>query len=221
MNQRCPLCYADRSNRLAVLEEKVYWRCEVCRLVYLPRAYQLDPAEEKARYELHENDPGDESYRAFLGRLAERLLPRLTPGDRGLDYGAGPAPTLSLMLREWGHTMNTYDPYFPSDPGALDRRYDFITCTETAEHFRHPAREFRRFNHLLKAGGWLGIMTRMTERLRTREVPFENWHYRRDETHVCFYSRSTMRWIAERFGWQCYCPEDDLILFYKAHLLER
>jgi hypothetical protein len=42
------------------------------------------------------------------------------------------------MLAEAGHAMALYDPFFRPDPAALERDYDFITCTETAEHFHHP-----------------------------------------------------------------------------------
>jgi len=44
----------------------------------------------------------DPRYRRFLARLAEPLIAHLPKGARGLDFGCGPGPTLSLMLREAG-----------------------------------------------------------------------------------------------------------------------
>jgi hypothetical protein len=49
-------------------------------------AEHLDPGEERARYDEHENDPHDPAYRAFLERVAAPLAERLEPGARGLDY---------------------------------------------------------------------------------------------------------------------------------------
>ena len=48
------------------------------------------------------------------------------------------------MLRESGHEMTDYDPIFQPDDAAVAEgaQYDFVTCTEVAEHFHNPAREF-------------------------------------------------------------------------------
>ena len=37
--------------------------------------------------------------------------------------------------------------------------YDFITCTETAEHFVAPRDDFLRLDGMLARGAWLGVMT--------------------------------------------------------------
>jgi len=170
------------------------------------------PAEERARYDTHENDPADVRYRAFLSRLATPLMERLSPGAVGLDYGSGPGPTLSVMLTEAGFPTSDYDPFFAPDTGVLQRTYDFITCTETAEHFFRPAREFQTFDRLLRAGGWLGVMTEGP----APDVALADWHYARDPTHVCFYSRRTMEWIGGEHGWTPEFPHRNVTLFHKG-----
>ncbi len=170
-----------------------------------------EPAAEKAHYETHENDREDPRYRAFLGRLATPLVERLPPGARGLDYGSGPGPALSVMLEEQGFPMSLYDPFYAPDAACLERAYDFITCTETAEHFHAPQMEFDRLNTLLKPGGWLGIMTEVFE----EEGSFPDWWYRKDPTHVCFYRGETFRWLAGRFGWEWERPGRTVVLFRK------
>jgi len=166
---------------------------------------------ELARYRLHRNSPDDAGYRAFLGRLVEALAPRLQPPMDGLDYGSGPGPTLSRMLEEKGHRVRLYDPFFAPDAAALRRRYDFITCTETVEHFHRPTAELRRLDRLLRPGGWLGIMTGM----RRAGRPLRAWWYAQDPTHVCFYERRTMLWIARRHDWRALFPRPDIVLFRK------
>jgi len=98
-----------------------------------------------------------------------------------------------------------------SRSGASDQAYDFITCTETAEHFVDPRAEFDRFDVLLRPGGWLGVMTEVLDEDRI----FETWRYARDPTHVCFYGRRTFDWIADRFGWALERPHPNVALFRK------
>ncbi|MEX0601220.1 MAG: class I SAM-dependent methyltransferase, partial [Rhodothermales bacterium] len=135
----------------------------------------------------------------------------LPAGAAGLDYGSGPGPTLSVMLEERGHPMAIYDPFFAPDERVFDRSYDFITCSETVEHFFRPREEFERLYGLLRPGGWLGVMTRfVTDR------DFETWWYVRDATHVCFYRTETMYWIEEQFDWTLHLPAPDVALFQRA-----
>jgi SAM-dependent methyltransferase len=161
---------------------------------------------------LHENSPEDCRYREFLSRLTNHLIPKLLPGAKGLDFGSGPGPTLSVMLEEAGFPMDIYDPYFASDTAPLERTFDFITCTETVEHFHHPAKEFQRFDRLLRCGGWLGIMTEMLE----SDEDFVDWWYHSEPTHVCFYKQETMAWIAIQYGWKVEYPRKNVTLFYKS-----
>lgn len=168
-------------------------------------------AAERERYEQHCNDPGDAGYRNFLDRLCAPLADRLPARAEGLDYGSGPGPTLSVMLEERGFRTHVYDPFFAPDEAALRRTYDFITCTETAEHFHAPAAEFARFDRLLRPGGWLALMTE----LRRDDRDFAAWWYVRDPTHVCFYARQTLDWIAATFGWELEMPHRNVAFYRK------
>ncbi len=173
---------------------------------------QLPTREQERRYYLtHQNDVDDAGYRAFLAKLADPLSARLEPGQRGLDYGCGPGPALAAMLREAGHRMVLYDPLFRPDGAALEATYDFITCTETAEHFPHPADELDRLCRLLRPGGILAFLTCF----QTDDARFEGWHYRRDPTHVVFYRAHTMRRLARDRGFPCEIPRKDVALMRK------
>lgn len=207
----CPLCGSGRTRHVARVQERAYHGCDDCRLTFMDPADRPDPVTERARYETHENDPADPRYRAFLDRLREPLMARLAAGAEGLDYGSGPGPALAPMLEEAGFAMTIYDPLFAPDPTALKRAYDFITCTETAEHFFAPGEEFERLDALLRPGGWLGVMTQM----RDNAESFERWWYVRDPTHVCFYHPATIRWIADRYGWELVGPRPTVWLFGK------
>lgn len=183
--------------------------CAKCDCVSVPDRYLLTPEQERRRYTLHQNAPDDEGYRAFLAQLMDRLVPLLKPGAEGLDYGCGEPPVLVMMLEQAGFRMAGYDLFFRPDPSVLKRSYDFIVCSETAEHFREPLAEFARLQRMLRPGGVLGVMTGMLDDW----ADFRDWHYRSDATHICFYSPRTMRWIAHRFGWRCELLVDNVTIF--------
>lgn len=207
----CPLCSHPDTRPFTRAHGRRYLRCDRCLLTFLHPDDRMDAAAERARYETHENDPADAGYRGFLRRLADPLMARLEPGMEGLDYGSGPGPTLSRILAEHGFPTTDYDPFFAPDPTPLQRTWDFVTCSETAEHFFEPGREFARLAGLLRRPGWLGVMTRLLD----DDEGFASWWYTRDRTHVSFYRAETLEWIAREYGWDLERPRNDVALFHR------
>jgi len=91
---------------------------------------------------------------------------------------------------------------------VLADTYDFVTCTETAEHFHDPAGEFACIRALLRPGGWLGVMTCF----QTDDARFERWQYRADPTHVVFYREATFHHLARLWGMTVEVPRKDVVL---------
>ena len=207
----CPLCHAPDTRDYWQDSRRPYRQCAHCELVFVPPPYHLAAAEERAEYDLHQNDPDDPGYRRFLGRLAQPLLARLPAGAHGLDFGCGPGPALARMLEAAGHRVALYDVFYAPDPRALARRYDFVTATEVVEHLAEPGDELARLWQLLNPGGWLGVMTKQ---VRDREA-FGGWHYKNDPTHISFFSRSTWRWWSGRAGAGLAFEGDDVVLLQK------
>lgn len=169
----------------------------------MPQEFHVSIEEEKQRYLHHRNSPQEVGYRTFLSKLHRPLLSFLPSGARGLDFGSGPNPTLSVMFSEVGFEVDTYDPFF-GPPLLENKMYDFITTTEVVEHFREPRKELDRMCSLLEEKGYLGIMT--------QEVPqdpnkLHSWFYFRDITHVSFFSSLSM---------QCWCSMVGLITVYRG-----
>lgn len=178
--------------------EQTYFKCPNCEAVFLAKENRLSLSEETARYELHENNPEDQAYRDFLFQLIEPLLEKLSKFNspstlKGLDYGSGPNPTLSVMLKEYGYEVDNYDPIY--GPKLQENKiYDFITCTEAAEHFYNPHNEFEKISSILKPGGVFALMTLFLK----SDEDFKNWYYRRDPSHVIFYATKTLEFIAQK-----------------------
>ncbi len=208
----CPVCRSADIAPFAEIEALNYLRCGTCLATLLDPCHHPGPNEELAQYRLHENHVDDPAYRRFLSKLAKPILADLKTPSEGLDFGCGPGPALAAMMREAGHRVALFDPFFAPDTAALARTYDFITCSETAEHFHKPAEAFDLINQLLKPGGLLGVMTCF----QTDDARFANWHYRKDPTHVVFYKEVTFQVIARQRGWDCRFPVKDVALLRKS-----
>lgn len=207
----CPLCEAPQSNLFHTDQRREYRRCDHCSLVFVPSDFYLDPAQEKAEYDLHRNEVSDPGYRRFLSRLADPLLERIPAGARGLDFGCGPGPALAAMLSEAGCQMEVFDVFYHRQPVLLERSYQFITATEVVEHLHKPGQELAHLWHLLESGGYLGIMTKLVR----DAAAFTTWHYKNDLTHVCFFSEQTWRWWAASNGARLERLGADVILLGK------
>lgn len=192
----CILCNSDKTNILCTRDNCDYLHCRECELIFVKPGQRLDRGEEKSRYDLHENNPEDYRYRNFLNQLFIPLEQRLNSKSFGLDFGSGPGPTLNIMFEEKGHSMNIYDPFYADDRSVFNKKYDFITTTETAEHLFNPQKEFNLLWGCIKPGGYLGIMTKIVPSLEE----FPDWHYRKDDTHVTFYSEGTFQWMADQWS---------------------
>jgi SAM-dependent methyltransferase len=209
--RHCPLCSCREVVDFFEDKYRNYLRCPCCQLIFVPGKYWLSAENEKATYDLHENDVRDRGYRQFLSRLSTPLLERLGAKQKGLDFGCGPGPTLSVLFAEQGHQMDLYDPFYYNDPRVFEKKYDFICATEVVEHLRDPHRQLAALFMMLKQGGWLGIMTKLV----TDKHAFSTWHYIRDMTHICFYSQSTFEYLAQRFNAELNIVANDVILLNK------
>lgn len=208
----CPLCLAGDIQPYGEDRVRPYVRCPDCALVFVPSTHYVSPARERAEYDLHENRPDDPGYRRFLGRLFHPLLTRLPRRSRGLDFGSGPGPTLSVMFEECGHTVALYDLFYCRDRTVFEQRYDFITATEVIEHLHYPNRELNRLWACLQPGGFLGVMTKL---VRNRDA-FFSWHYKNDPTHVCFFSLTTLEYLAQSWQATLDIVADDAFIFTKT-----
>ena len=145
------------------------------------------------RYMQHQNSPESQGYRDFLAPVVEVLRKLSLPaGATGLDFGCGPGPVLAQMLEEAGFSMELYDPYFFNQfPKVPEGGFDFLVCTEAAEHFFSPLREIERMAEVVRKGGPILWLTS----LWSERGDISEWYYAKDPTHVCFFTSRTMEWL--------------------------
>lgn len=191
--------------------DRDYLQCSLCKLIFVPLNQRLSHDEEVKRYNLHQNSPKDKGYRDFLNRIFKPMNSLIPPNSYGLDFGSGPGPTLNLMFTDNGHKMEIYDPFYAKDHSVFDKKYDFITATEVVEHLFNPKKELDLLWSCLKPKGILGIMTKLAP---DKEM-FASWHYKRDLTHVCFFSRPTFTWLANKWQSKVDFIDKDVVIFHK------
>ena len=205
----CLLCRSTRTKHFCHSEDRDYYRCEACDLVFVPKAFWLSNEDEKKRYDAHRYLL-DEGYRSFLDRLLLPMEAYLKSGAVGLDFGSGPTDALGSMMRERGYEMDRYDLFYHDDRSVFDKRYDFITMSEVLEHLHDPMKELIRLWKLLKSGGVMGIMTAF------RVDDFEHWYYKRDLTHIAFYTPQSFESIAKRIAAKIVYMGKDVVILQKG-----
>jgi SAM-dependent methyltransferase len=193
----CPLCFNEEFF-LPVKgpDNRIFKMCRNCELIFAENRYLLTETEEKQRYLHHNNGIHNEGYVKFLNQAIEPALPLISRDMKGLDFGCGPTPTLSVLLTQKGFGCDDFDPFF--FPHIPQKQYDFIFATECFEHFYHPAKEIAHIHDLLKPGGILIIMTEIWKSPES----FEKWYYAKDPTHVMFFNENTFRFMTDTYGFK-------------------
>jgi 2-polyprenyl-3-methyl-5-hydroxy-6-metoxy-1,4-benzoquinol methylase len=199
----CPLCQSSVHTTFShkQVKSRAFFHCDVCDLIFADPNQVLSLEDEKSRYEKHHNNSGAAGYQQFLLQFVDPLLKVLKrekflekQNSRVLDFGCGPARTLSEILTlHLKVPVLAYDPFFADQTELLKQKWDLIVSTEVCEHFRKPAEEFRSLKSLLASQGILALMTQFHQ----GTAHFSEWWYARDLTHVVFYSVKTWQWIAE------------------------
>ncbi len=75
------------------------------------------------------------------------------------------------------------------------------------EHIAYPKELLKRWKKMLDKDGLLAIMTKRV----TNQEAFQQWHYKNDPTHICFYSESTFKWVAEEYGFELEIVDKDVV----------
>ena len=207
----CSLCQSDKTSHFHKEESRQFLICLNCEYVFVPKIYQLSEDEEKLRYDTHNNDPKDVRYRQFLSQLSEPLLKKIPDNSFGLDFGSGPGPTLSLMLEDYGHKVALFDKFYAKDESVFNRKYDFITATEVIEHLSNPMTEINRLIKCLNDGGYLAVMTQIL----TSKINFSNWYYKNDPSHIGFFSKKTLNYLASNLDLEVEFISERVIFFRK------
>jgi SAM-dependent methyltransferase len=148
-------------------------------------------------YDQHNNSFESPGYVAMFERFIETFITPLQVTGVGLEFGSGPGPVLKELLQQQGFEMVDYDYFYNRDESYKTKTYDFITSTEVFEHLTNPLEVLQELHTLLKAGGYLIVMTQLNTFDNDK---FLTWWYRRDKTHISFFSLQTINHLTNTLG---------------------
>jgi len=209
----CPLCSHTANNPFNSPLEVKLWHCSNCELVFKDPESRPSLGEEEARYLEHNNDGGEKGYVDFLKLAINPAMEFFEPRMDGMDYGCGPNPVLSTIIKAAGHDCFNYDPiFFPELP---DERMDYIFATESFEHFFNPLREMKLITALLRPGGILTVMTHRWKELDQ----VADWWYLRDKTHVAFFHKKTFDYICHQFGFAILFDDGEKVMVMEKEVV--
>lgn len=198
MPNLCKICTQPTRTITVEADGKQYHWCAECEFIALYDEHMLSPEVVKDRYARHENTMDNEGYVAMFERfIAASIAPYAVNPRTVLEFGCGPGPVLAELLRRRGLTVDVFDPCFAPDPVYEHKMYDVITATEVFEHVSDPVTTLALLVQHLAPGGIIALMTRFHS---NDEKQFAKWWYRRDDTHVAFYTTTTMHTLAEQLG---------------------
>lgn len=188
---RCRLCGADSIKYQPGRWNA--WRCPECGYIGKDSTGFPPPEAERNRYLLHDNSLDNQGFRTwlelFIDGTLEPLMSGKGPETRILDYGSGPVPALSMLLKTRGYNPVAYDPFFAPCTRWREEQWDLIVMHEVAEHLRDPS---ACFQDLAARLGTSGTVVMRTQFLPDEEKKVQSWWYAEDPTHLGFYSRKSI-----------------------------
>lgn len=193
----CNLCF-NETYALYDPEIKVtYAVCDSCGFTYKPPKFHVEASKEKALYDNHQNTMENEGYVNMFKRFLNQGVYPFIDSGAALEYGSGPGPVLYELLKRAGFAVDHYDPFYHPNETVFSKTYDLITSTEVFEHFHDPQKEIKTLSAILNKGGYLAIMTSFRP---LDDDAFLKWWYRRDKTHVSFYTLRALDLLARAHG---------------------
>ncbi len=206
MNQSCRLC-----GTLAApfyQEKQKYFQCPECKGIFTAFEDLPSNTSEKERYEMHTTEI-DTGYKRFVSPIVTQVLQDFKEKNSGLDFGAGRSKIVTRLLQEHNYNITSFDPFFENKVELLEQKYDYITSCEVIEHFYDPKKEFALLKSMLKEEGRLYLMTE----LYNDSIDFASWYYKNDLTHVFFYTKESLEWIQQAYGFKDLEIDKRLIVF--------
>ncbi len=211
---QCKICQENVSLLNDCKKELSYYRCCSCGFVYLDDKFIIDKESEKSQYDMHENSFESLGYvKMFEDFIEKSILPYEKDIDNALEFGCGSGPVLAELLRRQGLTVDIYDLYFFPKKVYKGKKYDLITSTEVFEHLKNPIEVLKMLVEHTNKNGYIVLMTKFPPK---DDKEFLAWWYRRDPTHISFFTPKSFEVMAEKVGLKVLkIIDENIVIFQK------
>lgn len=170
-----------------------YYKCSNCEFIFVEDKGLPNQDIDLKVYNLHNNSFENEGYvNMFRDFIKKGIDPLNLKEAEVLEFGCGKGPVLARLLEEKKYLVDKYDKYFYKKRVFENKKYDLITSTEVIEHIKEPLEIFEFFKKHLKKDGYLVITTLFHD---NDDEKFKDWWYRRDQTHISFFTVKTLKTI--------------------------
>lgn len=213
-HRNCIICGSKTHSLQDKQIKALYSVCETCGFISKNKEFHLNFDDEFGEYKNHNNSFECIGYVNMFERFIEEYIKPLNISGKALEFGSGPGPVLKELLRREGFDVYDYDPFFNPNEDYLKHTYNLITSTEVVEHFVDPLKEFAHLNSLLNVGGYLIIMTSFNN---LSDSEFLNWRYRREASHISFYTLKSLKYIADMFGLKIISHNNNNVMVFKKY----
>jgi len=209
----CKICHSKTRVISDIKNSISYYRCDRCGFIYLDNSFIIDAVSEKKHYAKHNNSFECKGYVEMFEKFIDKaILPYLSTLKKALDFGCGHTPVLAELLKQKGLEVDIYDLYFFPKKVYESRFYDLITSTEVFEHLEDPKVILESLVKKLNSNGYIVLMTQFPP---NSDEAFIKWWYRRDVTHISFFTPKSFEIMAEELGLKVLKIVDKNIVVFK------
>lgn len=194
---QCTICHFETNPFDDPQLHKRYFYCPECHCIHLDPDYYLSLEKENSAYDNHQNSLENEGYVKMFEDFLDYFWEDLSAYKTSLDFGSGPTPVLSELIRRRGVNVDCYDKFYQPQKCFEGKTYDFITSTEVFEHLNDPKETLQLLAQHLQPNGVIALMTLFHT---NDQAHFLTWWYRRDPTHITFFTPKTLEILADQCG---------------------
>ncbi len=192
----CRICGQNTKKIVDIKKDITYYRCKSCGFIYLDNKNIIDSCSEKKHYEKHNNGFDSLGYvKMFEDFIDVAIEPYIKSIKTALDFGCGKGPVLAELLHRKGIEVDKYDIYFYPKEVYKGKKYDLITSTEVFEHIKEPIESLKLLSQYTNKNGYIILMTKFPP---LNKDEFLNWWYRRDITHISFFTPKSFEIMAKK-----------------------
>ena len=190
-----------------------YFKCPGCGYLFTENPYWLDEAYKNP---INISDTGIMARNIYFSKIVSAILYFcFDKSAKYLDY-AGGYGIFTRIMRDIGFDFYWHDDFTTNLLARgfekSESRYELLTAFEVFEHFVNPIDEVKKMTEL--SDNVLFSTVTIPD-----EIPSKDWWYYGFEhgQHISFYSETTLKTIAKKFGMNIY-PFKNLFLMTKKKL---